>query len=278
MDVTQSLVVYHFCWVHIWEDDEGEKEMWASVICPATYLSTVISSVNIQQLGARKCSPWGASGCKNIFIIFRNTWLTGCVAGRKWTWIDLCTLLLFPWLTACLYLSSWLLNVLCHTGSTKVNTLKVSLQLFEWCMIYYSAFTYLSYWVQPASVNVITKSLCLQDNDKFPGEKREEAGPTPAPPSAVPHAGALELFVYKIKLCLSGWIQASTCWSDEVKSSLHQQYACGILEACRLIWNQLIINCSTEAKAPCWPEIIRLLPTLQRNNAPPGFAGRIRPR
>lgn len=172
--VTRSLVVYHFCWFHIWEDDEGEKEMWASVICPATYPSTVISSV--QQLGACKCSPWCASGCKNSFIIFRNTWLTGCGAGRKWTWIDLCHLLIFLWLTACLYLSSWLLNILCHTGSTKVNTLKVCLQLFERCMIYYSAFTYLSYWLQPASVNVITKSLCLQDNDKFPGKKERRLG------------------------------------------------------------------------------------------------------
>lgn len=168
--VTQSLVVYYFCWFNIWEDDEGEKEMWASVICPATYPSTVINSVNMQQLGACKCSPWCASGCKNIFIIFRKTLLTGCSAGRKWTWIDLCALLLFLWLTACLYLSSWLLNVLCHTGSTKVNTLKVCLQLFERGMIYYSAFTYLSYWVQLASVNVITKSLRLQDNDEFPGE------------------------------------------------------------------------------------------------------------
>lgn len=39
-------------------------------------------------------------------------------------------------------------------------------------MIRYNVFSYLSNWVQPTAITVITKSLCLQDNDKFPLEKR----------------------------------------------------------------------------------------------------------
>lgn len=39
-------------------------------------------------------------------------------------------------------------------------------------MIRYSVFFYLSNWVQPTAGTVITKSLCLKDNDKFPVEKR----------------------------------------------------------------------------------------------------------
>lgn len=39
-------------------------------------------------------------------------------------------------------------------------------------MIRYNVFSYLSNWVQPTALTVITKSLCLQDNDKFPVEKR----------------------------------------------------------------------------------------------------------
>lgn len=93
-------VISHFsmlgniCWVNFWKDFAGVREIQASVICPATYPSTLISSVNKLQLGACKCSLWCASGCKkHLYYIHKYTF--------DWLWcslevdcIGLCNLLL----------------------------------------------------------------------------------------------------------------------------------------------------------------------------------------
>lgn len=138
----------------------------------------------------------------------------------------------------------------------------------------YNVFFNLSDWVQPMSV--ITKSVSAGQWQVSSGEKRL----CKIQPWCFLRCHTQELCwavsVYKNQiLCLPVWIQSSTCWSDEVKPLLHQQCGCGISEACGLIWDQLIINCSTEAKAPCWPVIIRFLPSGQRNIAHPGSAGRM---
>lgn len=93
-------VISHFsmlgniCWVNIWKDFAGETEIQASVICPAAYPSTLISSVNRLRLGACKCSLWCASGSKkHLYFIHKYNF--------AWLWcslevdcIGLCNLLL----------------------------------------------------------------------------------------------------------------------------------------------------------------------------------------
>lgn len=115
-------------------------------------------------------APYGVlQAAKNIFIIFRNTPLTGCGAAWKWT-VLVCVI----FCCVCHWISvspdsvhMFKLLVARHFMPDKIyrsNTLKVCSQLFEKY--------YLSNWVQPTAVTVITKSLCLQDNDKFPVEQR----------------------------------------------------------------------------------------------------------